>query len=271
LNNRKLTIATCQHDICGNINKNLSYILRQIKEAKLKSADIVHFSECNLTGYAGVDIPEITISGYSEIQNGIDAIKKEAEQVEIKVIVGSHHYVSEEEKPRNCLYLISENGEVETRYDKRILAGITGSMDHLHYSQGNVPITFKIHGIKCGMLICHEWRYPELYREYKKLGVELLFQSWYDGGLDHMKYSTEGIHTGDLIVGSVKGNAANNYFWISGSNTSNKESCFSSFVVQPDGRIVDKLPRNKPGVLVTTIDIDKKYSDPSFHGRKRFM
>ena len=268
---RPLTIATCQHDVGGDVKKNLSSILKQISIAKSKHADIVHFPECNLVGYGGFDIPRITKEDFGEVQEALDMVKELAERMEIKVILGSHHFTVNAIKPKNCLYLINEEGEIETRYDKRILTGTEGSMDHVHYSHGDNPVVFTMKGVKCGMLICHEWRYPELYRAYKKMGVEVIFQSWYDGSLDEATYQSEGVNTGELIVGSVRGNAANNYLWISGSNTSKRESCFPSFMVQPDGNILDKLSRNKPGVLISQIDLDKKYEDPSFYGRKGFL
>lgn len=268
---QRLAIATCQHDVSGNVGQNLSSILRQIKIAKSKSADIVHFPECNLTGYGGLDIPTITKADYPEIENALEKIKRLTNTLKIHVIVGSHHFTNDLEKPTNCLYLINQNGEIEVRYDKRILTGTNGTMDHKHYAAGEMPSTFMINDIKCGMLICHEWRYPELYREYKKLGVEIIFQSWYDGHLSKAEFEAEGRDVGALIMGTAQGNAANNYLWISGSNTSKRESCFPSFVVQPDGKIFGKLTRNKPEVLISSIDINQKFEDPSFYGRKRFM
>jgi predicted amidohydrolase len=112
-------------------------------------------------------------------------------------------------------------------------------------------------------LICHEWRYPELYREYKRMNVELIFQSFYDGGLSEGDYIYEGKEQGDLITGTLKGYAANNHLWISASNTGKRESCFPSLVIQPDGIIRNKLRRNMPGVLITEIDLDEQFIDPS--------
>lgn len=271
MKNRELIIATCQHDISGDVTQNLSSILRQINRAKSKKADIVHFPECSLSGYGGLDIPQITRRDYTEIQEALEKIKELVGRLEICVIVGSHYFAEDDEKPTNCLYLINRSGEIEARYDKRILTGTAGEMDHKHYTAGKKPITFMINDIKCGMLICHEWRYPELYREYKKLGVEIIFQSWYDGSLNSADFESEGKEAGTLITGTTRGNAANNYLWISGSNTSKKESCFPSFIIQPDGNIFSKLPRNKPGVLISRIDLDQHFEDPSFYGRKRFM
>jgi predicted amidohydrolase len=202
----KLTIATCQHPVGADIKSNLTAIVKLVRSAKSQEADMAHFSECNLTGYAGLD--------FKEINRG--------------------------DKP-----VINDRGEIQDRYDKRLLAGTGVEMEYLHYAPGKRPVVFNIHGVNCGLLICHEWRYPELYREYKRLKVDILFQSWYDGNLSSSKYRSEGKELGELITGTVRGNAANNYLWISGSNICKRESCFPGFVVRPDGKVLGKLVRNR--------------------------
>lgn len=269
--NRKLTIATSQYPVSADVRKNLSYIFDHIKIAKDKQADVVQFSECNLTGYGGIDFFSYDDLNFEEVLSSLAEVKKIAKNLEIGVVLGSHCFEEDIEKPKNVLFYIGGNGDVEARYEKRILAGTDGTLDHLYYSSGDNPVLFEINGIKCGMLICHEWRYAELYREYKRLGAELIFHSWYDGGLEFAAYGKEGKLTGELIMGATRGNAANNYLWISGSNTCKKESCFSSFVVQPNGRILHQLKRNIAGVLISKININQKFEDPSFYGRKRFL
>jgi predicted amidohydrolase len=128
-----------------------------------------------------------------------------------------------------------------------------------------------LHGIQCGLLICHEWRYPELYREQMRLGTRLVFQSWYDGSLTRDDFRDHGRDQGTLITGTVRGNAANNYLWISASNTSRRESCFPSFVVRPDGKVLHQLKRNVTGMLLTRIDPGQPFEDPSKHWRFRAM
>lgn len=61
-------MATYQFDISGEVHRNLGQTLYQIEGAKLKEAEIVHFPECSLTGYAGLDIPEILYEDYSEVE-----------------------------------------------------------------------------------------------------------------------------------------------------------------------------------------------------------
>jgi predicted amidohydrolase len=43
-----------------------------------------------------------------------------------------------------------------------------------------MPQTVK--GVRCGALICHDFRYDELYREYLRRGVQLILHSFHNGG-----------------------------------------------------------------------------------------
>ncbi len=51
----KLTVATCQFPIGSDVRKNLKYVACQIRTAKERGADVAHFPEACLSGYAGVD------------------------------------------------------------------------------------------------------------------------------------------------------------------------------------------------------------------------
>lgn len=42
-----------------------------------------------------------------------------------------------------------------------------------HYGPGDQPTIWDINGVRCGALICYEYRYPELHRDYKRLGARI--------------------------------------------------------------------------------------------------
>lgn len=266
-----LTIATSQLPVSADIKRNLGYIKKQIRIAKDANADIIHFCECCLSGYTDIDLNNATDQDNKLLHRSIEEIFELSKSLEISVVLGSHHFEKNLEKPYNSLYLINQKGEIEQRYDKRFLTGPDGEQEMMHYSPGTRPAVFEINGVRCGLLICHEWRYPELYREYYRMGVHVIFQSWYDGNLSIEDYQSEGKELGELIPGSVRGYAANNHLWISGSNTCRKESSFPAFVVQPDGKVYQKLSRNQTGVLISRIDIGQRFIDPSFHNRDRVI
>lgn len=266
-----LKIAVCQHRLSGNISENLDNTIYQLRKASKQGADIVQFPECNLTGYAGVEFSDYHKRNNDIVEEAIDEIKSLAAKLKIWIIVGGYWFEKDSELPYNSVFVINSIGKLECRYDKRLLTAGDSGDDVDYFSPGSGPVIFLINGIKCGLLICHEWRYPELYREYKGLGVDLIFQSWYDANVNPADYKESGADHGSLIIGSVRSNAANNYLWVSGSNASNRESSFGSFLIQPDGAVRDKLPRNRPGILITEVNTSQKYIDPSSHNRNRFF
>lgn len=262
-----LLLATAQFSVSGDPQANFLKIKRQIIEAAEQGADLVHFSECCLTGYPGIDIK--TCTNDPEIPILIDAIGRLAAEYNIWVIVGSHYFTELGQLPYNSLFVFNNNGDLVTRYDKRVLAGAPGEIDQIHYSAGDTAAVFTLNNISCGLIICHEWRYPELFREYQQMDVDLIFHSFYDGNLSLGDYKDEGVELGELITGGERFNAANNFLWLSVANTSRAEQAFPSMVIFPDGSIANQAQRNKDEIIFTKIVLSKEFVDPSRYGRQR--
>ena len=265
----KISLAACQFPVEADIRQNLSWVLMQMRISHARGAQIAHFPECSLSGYAGMDFDQVHDQNSFLLKESLLKISEAARNYGLWTVIGSHHFDGDTAMPYNSLYVINDKGDIQDRYDKRLLTAGEYGTDQQYYSPGSRPVLFEAEGIKTGLLICHEWRYPEVYREYKRLGAELILQSWYDGNMTYPEYQEAGKELGDLIVGTVKGNAANNHLWISASNTCKKESCFPAFVVRPDGVTLNRARRNEPGVVISEIDTSRKFPDPSAHLRDR--
>lgn len=128
------------------------------------------------------------------------------------VVLGSNHRLSGKYKPHNFLFVINSSGRLVNRYDKLSCTGENErSGDLKYYSPGNSCITFTVKDMKCGMLIYHDFRYPELFGEYKKLGVQLMLISFHNAGL-----KKEGADNYKQYVDSgIRASAGRNYFWVS--------------------------------------------------------
>ena len=72
----------------------------------------------------------------------------------------------------NTAYVFDRQGACLAAYDKTHL--FTPMGEHEHYAAGDHLTTFSLDGHKCGLLICYDLRFPELFRTLALQGVELL-------------------------------------------------------------------------------------------------
>ena len=253
----KLRIATCQFSENWQPRRNAAIIRRYIAAAKRRRADVVHFHEGALSGYCG----PIASGEYDwqALRGAAESVLSEAKRQRMWVVLGSSHPLTPPHKPHNCLYLISPAGEVVDRYDKRFC--VAGEL--AVYSPGDHFVTFTLKGVKCGLLICYDLRFPELYRELYRMGVRVVFQSFNNGRMDG-----PGIHE-HIMRQTLQAHAGINGMWISATNSSAYYSRWPSVFITPDGAIESRLRRNKAALMVNTVDLSRKYYDAgaAFRGR----
>ncbi len=266
----KLKVATCQFPVEADSKKNLAYVLRQMKAAKNRGAHVAHFSEVCLSGYAGVDIESMQGFDWDLLQDAHRQVAERARELKMWVVVGSAHRLSGRHKPHNSLYIIDDGGRLVERYDKMFCVGDRSGKtnDLAHYSPGSHFSVFEIKGVRCGAQICHDFRYDELYREYKKRGVEFMFHSYHNARMSAAKLRRYNIW-GIIVPPTMQAYAANNYMWISSNNSSTPASAWPSFFVRPDGIITGKLTNNRAGILMSTVDTRAKFYDAAESWRDR--
>ncbi len=261
---KALRVATCQFAIEADIRHNRRWILKQIEKAADQGADLVHFSECALSGYAGVDIPDIAALDWDRLTSATQDIQAAAKTRKVWVLLGSTHRLSNGHKPHNCVYVIDAQGNIADRYDKRFCTGLNArrqpTLDLAHYSPGNRFVTFRVKGVTCGVLICYDYRFPELYRHYRKLGVNVLLQSFHNARSSVVADPKYNIWK-TIVPATMACRAAENHFWVSANNSTARPSRWPSFAVRPDGQVVGRLTLHKPGVLITDMVLDPSFFD----------
>ena len=183
----RLTIATSYFPVDADIRRNLRYVLNHMRSGKKSGADVIHFPECALSGYAGADFRSYKGFDWKTLEDATREVLLESRRLGVWAILGSSHRLTGSHKPHNSLYIIDSRGDIVDRYDKMFCAGDRSGKegDLAHYSPGDYFCTFRIKGVRCGTLICHEFRYPELYREYRRKNVELIFHSYHAGQWVH--------------------------------------------------------------------------------------
>jgi len=248
----KLKIATCQFAVGRSIKRNSLAICEYMTKAKKAKADIVHFSECALSGYVGTDFPNFEGYNWDLLEEETEKITALAAKLKLWVVLGSTHRLSWQKKPYNSLYLIGPDGKIIDRYDKRFCT--PGDLRRL--TPGDRFVNFKINGVKCSLLICFDLRFPELYRALYKQGIECIFQSFYNA-----RQKGPSVHT-HIMRQTIQCRAATNHMWVSMTNSSGYYSPYPSCFIQPDGMIVRQLRANRPGLMVNAVDLGRKFYDP---------
>lgn len=76
-------------------------------------------------------------------------------------------------RPRNTALVFDRQGECLASYDKTHLFSPLG--EHEAFEPGDSLCLFALDGVRCGLLICYDLRFPELARSLALGGMEVLF------------------------------------------------------------------------------------------------
>lgn len=222
-----------------------------MRAASARGARIAHFPEgaiCFPSKRAmSADGPEIVGPAdwdrcqWPVLQAELAAIAGLAGELGLWTVIASAHRLTEPNRPHNSLYVISDRGEVVTRYDERLLSKTKISY---MYSPGVSPVTFDVDGVRFGCLLGMEIHYPELFAEYEKLDVDCVL------------LSTTGVSPGNAAV-QAQGHAAANSYWVSFSVPAGHSAIAPSGVIAPNGDWLERCPADgSPSVAVADIDDD---------------
>lgn len=258
-----LTIATCQFPVSADIRKNGKYIQDQIAQAAEEQADIVHFCESALSGYAGscpeYGVPVFDVASFEgfdwdTLREETRTIQELARQHGIRVILGSAHYVDDAVKPMNCLYVISRQGRIVNRYDKRMCT----PGDLLAYTPGNRSVTFTVKGVKCGVLICADLDNANFYHAYRRTGVKVLLHSYYNARFNGP------VSNDEWVVPRNQARARDYGMKVFANNSSARHSCWPTFIAGPKGEF-HSLRRHASAMLIQTLSTSEFDQAPSLH------
>jgi predicted amidohydrolase len=277
----RVRVATCYFPVDADVRRNARHVTRQMRIAAKRGADVAHFPEACLSGYAGSDFTSFRLFDWPLLEACTRDILNLARELRLWVILGSAHRLTGSHRPHDSVYVISPRGRIVDRYDKRFCS----NEDLVHYSPGSHASIFNLKGLRCGVLICYEYAFPELYREYKRRGVQLVFHSYHAGHASPARVELLRRELGHRLIQlnrggsfpevrmptSMQAAAGDNHIWISCSNTSARHSCFPSFTVRADGLITGRLRRNTPGVLMSTVDTNQRLYDGTARWRRRAM
>ena len=139
-----------------------------------------------------------------------------------------------------CGCLIAPSGEAIGYYDKRALWG----WDLDHFAKGNSSGIFEIDGVKIGLRICFEIRFPEYFRELFREKAELCIISFHDIS------ENDSIGRYERIKAHLITRAAENVMTVISVNSSSKYQTAPSAVFDINGVVKKEAPRNEEHLLI---------------------
>lgn len=168
----KINISAIQ--MCSKIGDkkaNFSNVVNLIERDVKSDVDIIVLPEVWTVGWSPRHFRESAeLIDKSETINLLSQIAK---QYNSFVIGGSFIEKVNDEIYLNTCPVIDRNGNLIAKYSKNHLFSYYGSDEGNFVTTGKNPVMVNLDGIKTGLTICYDIRFPEIYRAYRKAGADL--------------------------------------------------------------------------------------------------
>jgi predicted amidohydrolase len=204
----------------------------------------VQFTEGALSGYSKAQVRNWDAVDWYALRHELEETAAHAGRLSVWVALGCNHSLTLPNRPHNSIYVISDEGRLVGRYDKRFCSH---SEVTDWYTPGLSPFVFDVDGFRFGMLLCIEVQFPELLAEYERLGVDCLLFSAYS------KDPMYGIQ--------AQAHAATNCYWIGLATPAQCSTGLPSTMIGPDGHIIARASViGEPAIVSTVLDgTDPRY------------
>ena len=154
----------------GFPDENFAHAEDLIHAAMAAKPDVLVLPETWNTGFfPRENLPLLCDRDGEMVKSRIGAL---AEQHQVNIVAGSVSNLRND-KVFNTAMVFDRSGACVASYDKTHLFSPMGEDDY--YTPGDHPCRFSLDGIRCGIVICYDIRFPELVRSLALQGLDMLF------------------------------------------------------------------------------------------------
>ncbi len=238
-----LRVAAGPFQLQPNLKANMEAIQRQLERAAEKKADLIVFPEACLTGYPPKDC--VSLGDYvdqSKTEEALSLIQQKAKSLKMAIAIGTA-WRDEANVWRNRAYFIDEKGNNVQFYDKIQQTG----HERKFFQDGKRLPTFEWRGLRMGMLICMDMRYPELWRLLRKDGAALVLHLASAYGNSEWKVP--------VLDGTLRGNAASNGYFVVSCNNAGPVPMMVSAIYSPRGLVLAKANYAEEELIIADIEV----------------
>jgi predicted amidohydrolase len=226
----------------GDVEANLRKIRDFSARAREGGAELIVFPEVAETGYS---MPVIAACATPWTEGAVPEIQKIAKDLSIAIICG----VSEREGDSiyNSQVFIDANGNVIGSYRKTHLFTGTPIGEDECFVPGNELKSFPFGGLRLGLSVCYDLRFPEVYRTLaieQKANVFILSSAWPFPRIEHFR---------TLVTARA---IENQSYMISSNRVGTDEGvtcCGSSAIIDPYGVILASASTDREEVILAEV------------------
>ena len=158
--------------VIGNVDKNRDKILKIVKDEMEEDVDFLILPEVWTVGWSCEDFMESAES--IDDSKSVRMLSDIAKEYSVNIIGGSFIEKRVDGKLYNTCPVINRKGELVTTYSKMHLYSYCGCSEGSFITEGANPVMVVLDGVKIGLTICYDIRFPEIFRAYRHLGADLL-------------------------------------------------------------------------------------------------
>ncbi|MBR1908104.1 hypothetical protein IJ818_04120 [bacterium] len=157
--------------VLGDKKQNYKKIEEAVKKGLRENTDLIVLPEVWTCGWS----PDLFQASAEDLKTGetLEFLKSLAVSCN-SYIVGGSYITKAENAYYNTCPVVSDKGKLVGSYNKSHLYSYYGCKEGSYIKNGTEPVMVDIKGIKTGLTICYDIRFPEIYRAYRKAGADLL-------------------------------------------------------------------------------------------------
>jgi len=221
---RSLYVGAAQIAVNDSVEHNLSEILATMARGAARGLELLVFPEVALTGYSPAIGHGRQPGEWPAISEALDRVRLRCAELGLWVALGSEAWTGD--AWANRTYVFSDAGALAATYDKMHLT----RPDRSYYAAGTQVTTFDLRGIRVGLQICYDVRFPEGYRALLHQGAEVILQGFCGAGRDTWKVPVMAAH--------LRSRAAESGCFVVAANVAGPLQIVASQIVNPRGLVL---------------------------------
>lgn len=165
-----MKVAVLQMQVAfGEPDRNISSFYRLAEQAMESRPDVLLLPELWRLGFYPRPILSYADADGRQTRTALETL---ARRYQVNIVGGTVANAIGQQVFNTC-YVFDRSGRLVTTYHKTHL--FTPSGEREDFQPGDSVVTFRLDGVKCGLAVCYDIRFPELIRRLALEGIAILF------------------------------------------------------------------------------------------------